>query len=88
VFGPSLILLKLYRNYFLRLRCEKYSIFNVFFPFFDKVLVQLNGKSHCGGVLIHPDWVITAAHCVHGNNAQNLTVVAGKVGFPQCFTRS
>ncbi|KAI3366179.1 hypothetical protein L3Q82_010006 [Scortum barcoo] len=43
-----------------------------------QVLVQLNGKSHCGGVLINPDWVVTAAHCVEGNNPQNLTVVAGE----------
>uniref|UniRef100_A0A3Q3IPF7 Uncharacterized protein n=1 Tax=Monopterus albus TaxID=43700 RepID=A0A3Q3IPF7_MONAL len=43
-----------------------------------QVLVQLNGNSHCGGVLIYPNWVITAAHCVHGHNPQNLTVVAGE----------
>uniref|UniRef100_A0A8C4HB75 Coagulation factor VIIi n=1 Tax=Dicentrarchus labrax TaxID=13489 RepID=A0A8C4HB75_DICLA len=43
-----------------------------------QVLVQLHGDSHCGGVLINPDWVVTAAHCIHGNNPQNLTVVAGE----------
>ncbi|XP_070849977.1 coagulation factor VIIi [Chaetodon trifascialis] len=43
-----------------------------------QVLVQLHGSSHCGGVLINPDWVVTAAHCIHGNNPQNLTVVAGE----------
>uniref|UniRef100_UPI003AAB8208 coagulation factor VII-like n=1 Tax=Centroberyx gerrardi TaxID=166262 RepID=UPI003AAB8208 len=43
-----------------------------------QVLVQYRGSSHCGGVLVRPDWVITAAHCIHGNDPGNLTVVAGE----------
>lgn len=32
----------------------------------DYVLVQLHRHSHCGGILIRPDWVIAAVHCVTG----------------------
>ncbi|KAM4711403.1 uncharacterized protein FYW61_021831 [Anableps anableps] len=43
-----------------------------------QVLVQLNGSSYCSGVLVRPDWIITAAHCVHGKSPQHLIVVAGE----------
>ncbi|KAM9820244.1 uncharacterized protein ACB057_000846 [Neosynchiropus ocellatus] len=43
-----------------------------------QVLIQLGGLSHCGGALIRPDWVITAAHCVQGKLPANLTVVLGE----------
>ncbi|XP_048861213.1 coagulation factor VII-like [Brienomyrus brachyistius] len=43
-----------------------------------QVLLQHKGYSYCGGVIVHPSWVVTTAHCLINLNVENLMVVAGE----------
>ncbi|XP_039314082.1 trypsin-1 [Solenopsis invicta] len=42
-----------------------------------QVSIHKNGNFHCGGSIIHQQWILTAAHCVNKGSTSDFTVRVG-----------
>lgn len=53
-----------------------------FVVFYFQALLLENGKEKCGGVLLAPSWVATAAHCLEHTHLKILKIILGKDSLP------
>jgi trypsin len=47
------------------------------YPFMVSLQTSENDRHRCGGSLVRPDWVLTAAHCVVGVKPKDLQIMIG-----------